>query len=105
MGNLMGMRGTCHSAQEALRMLAVAVLVEQRGCDDAAAMFDVTLKAVRNWWAKWPMGGWEALVARPCRLWVGGHQVFAGPQQEAVQVRQSPEVQPPATLGSPPPDP
>ena len=40
------------SAQEALRMRAVAALVEGRDCEDVAAMFRVSLKVVDTWWTK-----------------------------------------------------
>ncbi|WUX65350.1 hypothetical protein OG522_37485 (plasmid) [Streptomyces sp. NBC_01431] len=38
-------------------------------------MFQVSLKAVDNWWAKWLAGGREALVAQPRGRRVGEHQV------------------------------
>jgi hypothetical protein len=41
------------SAQEALRVRAVAALVAGRDREDVAALFKVSLKAVGNWWAKW----------------------------------------------------
>ncbi|MDX3707705.1 helix-turn-helix domain-containing protein [Streptomyces europaeiscabiei] len=53
------------SAQEALRLRAVAALVEGRDREDVAAVFKVSLKAVDGWWAKWQDGGREALRARP----------------------------------------
>ncbi|MGS2590057.1 hypothetical protein [Streptomyces hebeiensis] len=40
------------SAQEALRLRAVAALVAGRTREDVAAVFQVSLKAVDNWWAK-----------------------------------------------------
>ncbi|MER7694792.1 helix-turn-helix domain-containing protein, partial [Streptomyces sp. NPDC097610] len=49
------------SAQEALRLRAVAALVEGRDREDVAAVFKVSLKAVDGWWAKWQAGGREAL--------------------------------------------
>ncbi|MGW0825281.1 helix-turn-helix domain-containing protein [Streptomyces sp. NPDC002845] len=33
--------------------------------EDVATVFQVSLKAVDNWWAKWLAGGLEALVASP----------------------------------------
>ncbi|MFD9478806.1 helix-turn-helix domain-containing protein [Streptomyces nojiriensis] len=53
------------SAQEALRLRAVAALVERRDREDVAAVFKVSLKAVDGWGAKWQAGGCEALTARP----------------------------------------
>ncbi|WP_405576305.1 hypothetical protein [Streptomyces sp. NBC_01092] len=41
------------SAQEALRLRAVAALVAGRTREDVAVVFQVSLKAVDNWWAKW----------------------------------------------------
>ena len=37
-----------------------------------AAVFQVSLKAVDNWWARWPADGREALVARPRDLGPAG---------------------------------
>jgi hypothetical protein len=45
------------SAQEALRLRAVAALAAGRTREDVAAVFQVSLKAVDNWWAKWLAGG------------------------------------------------
>jgi hypothetical protein len=45
------------SAQEALRLWAVAALVAGRDREDVAAVFGVSLKAVDKWWAKWQVGG------------------------------------------------
>ncbi|MGW2705009.1 helix-turn-helix domain-containing protein [Streptomyces sp. NPDC001340] len=53
------------SAQEALRLRAVAALVAGRTREDVAVVFQVSLKGVDNWWAQWLAGGREALVARP----------------------------------------
>jgi transposase len=44
------------SAQEALRLRAVAALVAGRDRKDVAAIFGVSLKAVDGWWAKWQSG-------------------------------------------------
>uniref|UniRef100_UPI003FD7C800 helix-turn-helix domain-containing protein n=1 Tax=Streptomyces luteireticuli TaxID=173858 RepID=UPI003FD7C800 len=52
------------SAQEALRLRAVAALVEGRTREDVAAVFKVSLKAVDGWWARWLSGGREAPTAR-----------------------------------------
>ncbi|WP_443074820.1 helix-turn-helix domain-containing protein [Streptomyces sp. NBC_01431] len=41
--------------------------------EDVAAVFQVSLKAVDNWWAKWLAGGREALVAQPRGRRVGEH--------------------------------
>ncbi|MDF3292589.1 IS630 family transposase [Streptomyces silvisoli] len=73
------------SAQEALRLRAVAALVEGRDREDVAAVFRVSLKAVDGWWAKWQAGGREALTARPRGRRVGEHQVLSGGGQAAVQ--------------------
>ncbi|MFF3934246.1 helix-turn-helix domain-containing protein [Streptomyces hirsutus] len=53
------------SAQEALRLRAVAALVAGRDREDVAAVFGVSLKAVDGWWARWQAGGREALVMQP----------------------------------------
>ncbi|MGW2370747.1 IS630 family transposase [Streptomyces sp. NPDC001667] len=73
------------SAQEALRMRAVAALVEGHRREDAAAMFKVSLKAVDGWWAKWLSGGREALSARPRGKRVGEHQVLSESEQAALR--------------------
>ncbi|WP_409473352.1 IS630 family transposase [Streptomyces sp. HC307] len=73
------------SAQEALRLRAVAALVAGRDREDVAALFKVSLKAVDNWWAKWLAGGREALVARPRGRRVGEHQLLGEVEQQAVR--------------------
>ncbi|MFJ8051405.1 IS630 family transposase [Streptomyces luteogriseus] len=73
------------SAQEALRLRAVAALVAGRTREDVAAVFQVSLKAVDNWWAKWLAGGREALVAQPRGRRVGEHQVLDAVEQQAVR--------------------
>ncbi|MFJ9847718.1 IS630 family transposase [Kitasatospora sp. NPDC101155] len=73
------------SAQEALRLRAVAALVEGRDREDVAAMFKVSLKAVDGWWAKWLGGGRDALVARPRGRQVGEHQALSEAEQAAVR--------------------
>jgi transposase len=73
------------SAQEALRLRAVAALVEGRDREDVAAMFKVSLKAVDGWWAKWQAGGREALVCRPRGRRVGEHQLLSEAEQAAVR--------------------
>ncbi|MGW1412091.1 helix-turn-helix domain-containing protein [Streptomyces sp. NPDC002403] len=52
------------SAQEALRLRAVAALVAGWDREDVVAVFGVSLKAVDTWWAKWGAGGWDALAMR-----------------------------------------
>ncbi|MFJ3505520.1 helix-turn-helix domain-containing protein [Streptomyces sp. NPDC090135] len=73
------------SAQEALRLRAVAVLVAGRDREDVAAVFGVSLKVVDQWWAKWQAGGREALVMRPRGKPVGVHQVLGEAEQAAVR--------------------
>ncbi|WP_455583821.1 IS630 family transposase [Kitasatospora cineracea] len=73
------------SAQEALRLRAVAALVEGRDREDVAAMFKVSLKAVDGWWAKWLAGGREALIGRPRGRRIGEHQVLSEAEQAAVR--------------------
>ncbi|MFG2629902.1 transposase [Streptomyces sp. NPDC048473] len=73
------------SAQEALRLRAVAALVAGRDLEDVAAVFGVSLKAVDKWWAKWQVGGREALVMQPRGKPVGAHQVLGEAEQAAVR--------------------
>ncbi|TRO55299.1 helix-turn-helix domain-containing protein [Streptomyces sp. IB201691-2A2] len=73
------------SAQEAFRLGAVAAVVAGRTREDVASVFQVSLKAVDNWWAKWLAGGREALVAQPCGRRVGEHQVLDAVGQRAVR--------------------
>jgi transposase len=73
------------SAQEALRLRAVAALVAGRTREDVAAVFQVSLKAVDNWWTKWLAGGREALVAQPRGRRVGEHQVLDAVEQQAIR--------------------
>ncbi|WP_233436195.1 helix-turn-helix domain-containing protein [Streptomyces anulatus] len=73
------------SAQEALRLRAVAALVAGRDREDVAAVFGVSLKAVDMWWAKWQAGGREALLMRPRGKPVGVHQVLGEAEQAAVR--------------------
>ncbi len=73
------------SAQEALRLRAVAALVAGRDREDVAAVFGVSLKAVDGWWVKWLAGGREALVMRPRGKPVGVHQVLGEAEQGAVR--------------------
>lgn len=73
------------SAQEALRLRAVAALVAGRDREDVAAVFGVSLKAVDTWWAKWQASGREALVMRPRGKPVGVHQVLGEAEQAAVR--------------------
>jgi transposase len=73
------------SAQETLRMRAVAALVAGRAPEDVAVVFQVSRKAVDNWWARWPAGGRGALVAQARGRRVGEHQVLSGAVQAAVR--------------------
>lgn len=73
------------SAQEALRLRAVAALVTGRDRGDVAAVFGVSLKAVDGWWAKWLAGGRDALAMRPRGKPVGVHQVLGEAEQAAVR--------------------
>ncbi|WP_455711823.1 helix-turn-helix domain-containing protein [Streptomyces avermitilis] len=73
------------SAQEALRLRAVAALVEGRDREEVAAVFRVSLKAVDGWWVKWRAGGREALTARPRGKRVGEHQVLSEAEQAALR--------------------
>ncbi|MHB9856730.1 winged helix-turn-helix domain-containing protein [Streptomyces sp. YIM S03343] len=73
------------SAQEALRLRAVAALVAGRDREDVAAVFGVSLKAVDGWWAKWQAGGREALVMRPRGKPVGVHQMLDEAEQAAAR--------------------
>ncbi|MFE2498999.1 helix-turn-helix domain-containing protein [Streptomyces scopuliridis] len=70
------------SAQEALRLRAVAA---GRTREDVAAVFQVSLRAVDNWWAKWLTGGRGALVAQPRGRRVGEHQVLDTVEQQAIR--------------------
>jgi hypothetical protein len=47
--------------------------------------FQVSLKAVDNWWAKWPAGGREVLVAQPRGRRIGEHQLLGEAEQQAVR--------------------
>ncbi|WP_405466877.1 helix-turn-helix domain-containing protein [Streptomyces griseoaurantiacus] len=73
------------SAQEALRVRAVAALVAGQDREDVAAVFGLSLKAVDICWAKWQAGGREALVMRPRGKPVGVHQVLRESEQVAVR--------------------
>lgn len=73
------------SAREALRLRAVAALVAGRTRKDVAVVFQVSLKAVDNWWAKWLAGGREALVAQQCGRRVGKHQLLDAVEQQTVR--------------------
>ncbi|MEU9639240.1 transposase [Streptomyces tendae] len=98
MSELMGdARQLSPAAQEALRLRAVAALVEGRNREDVAAVFKVSLKAVEGWWAKCQAGGCEALTARPRGRRVGEHQVLSEVEQAAV--RQAPLDHLPCDLG------
>ncbi|WP_256097009.1 helix-turn-helix domain-containing protein [Streptomyces agglomeratus] len=83
MSDLVGdARNLSPSAQEALRLRAVAALAEGRDREDVAAVFRVSLKAVDGWWAKWQAGGRDALVARPRGKRVGEHQVLSEAERQ-----------------------
>ncbi|GAA3060888.1 hypothetical protein GCM10020254_00870 [Streptomyces goshikiensis] len=73
------------TAQEALRLRAVAALVEGRDRAEVAAVFKVSLKALDGWWAKWLAGGRDALTARPRGKRVGEHQVLSEAEQAALR--------------------
>ncbi|GHH82154.1 hypothetical protein GCM10017771_05580 [Streptomyces capitiformicae] len=60
-------------------------MVAGRTREDVAVVFQVSLKAVDNWWAKWLAGGREALVARPRGRRVGEHQVLDAVEQQAIR--------------------
>ncbi|KPI00649.1 Winged helix-turn helix domain containing protein [Actinobacteria bacterium OK074] len=66
-------------------MRAVAALAAGRDREDVAAVFQVSLKAVDKWWAKWLAGGREALVTQPRGRRVGEHQVLNEVEQQAVR--------------------
>jgi transposase len=78
-------------------MRAVASLVAGRDREDVAAVFQVSLKAVDNWWARWLTGGREALVAQPHGRRPGEHQVLDTIEQQAI--RQAVLDQRPCDLG------
>lgn len=63
----------------------VAALVEGPDHEDVAMVFKVSLKAVDGWWAKWQVGGREALTARTRGRCVGEHQVLSDVEQAAVR--------------------
>ncbi|MFH8755947.1 transposase [Streptomyces atroolivaceus] len=86
MSDLVGdARYLSRSAQEALRLRAVAALVAGRDREDVATVFGGSLKAVDRWWAKWQVGGRDALVMRPRGKPVGVHQVLGEDEQAAVR--------------------
>ncbi|GAA3122353.1 hypothetical protein GCM10010449_50280 [Streptomyces rectiviolaceus] len=75
--NLVGdARHLSPSAQEALRLRAVAALAAGRDREDVAELLRVLLEAVDVWWAKWLAGCREALVMRPRGKPDGVHQVL-----------------------------
>jgi transposase len=85
-GELVGdARQLSPQAQEALRLRAVAALVSGRDREDVAAMFQVSLKAVDGWWAKWLAGGRQALLAQPRGRRPGEHQVLDTAEQQAIR--------------------
>ncbi len=48
-------------------------------------MFQVPLKAVDNWWAKWLAGGCKALAAQPRGRRPGEHQTLDAVEQQAIR--------------------
>ncbi|WP_181801471.1 hypothetical protein [Streptomyces shenzhenensis] len=48
-------------------------------------MFQVSLKAVDKWWAKWPAFGREVLVAPPRGRRVGEHLLLGEAEQQAIR--------------------
>lgn len=60
-------------------------MVAGRIREDVAVVFQVSLKAVDNWWGKWLAGGREALVGRPRGRRVGEHQVLDAVEQQAIR--------------------
>ncbi|MEU9015963.1 IS630 family transposase [Streptomyces sp. NPDC048479] len=66
-------------------MRAVAAMAAGRDREDVAAMFQVSLKAVDGWWAKWLEGGRQALVCRPRGRRPGEHQVLDEAEQQAIR--------------------
>ncbi|MEW2079157.1 helix-turn-helix domain-containing protein [Streptomyces sp. NPDC012403] len=56
------------------QLWAVAALASGQTREDVAEVFQVSLKSVDNWWAKWVADGREALVAKPRGRRVGEHQ-------------------------------
>ncbi|MFI6210302.1 hypothetical protein ACIBAI_28720 [Streptomyces sp. NPDC051041] len=53
--------------------------------EDDAAEFRGSLEAVGNWWAKWPAGGCEALVAQPRGRRPGEHQPLDAVERQAIR--------------------
>ncbi|WP_309060062.1 helix-turn-helix domain-containing protein [Streptomyces sp.] len=63
----------------------MAALVAGRTREDVAAVFQVPLKAVDNWWAKWLAGGCKALAAQPRGRRPGEHQTLDAVEQQAIR--------------------
>ncbi|MFD3377424.1 MULTISPECIES: helix-turn-helix domain-containing protein [unclassified Streptomyces] len=63
----------------------MAALVAGRAREDVAEVFQISLKAVDDWWAKWLACGRQALAARPRGRRVGVHQVLDAVEQQAIQ--------------------
>jgi transposase len=66
-------------------MRAVAALVAGQDREDVAAVFQVSLKAVDKWWAKWLAGGRGALAAQPRGRRADEHQLLSEVEQQAVR--------------------
>ncbi|MFF7365759.1 helix-turn-helix domain-containing protein [Streptomyces sp. NPDC008125] len=67
--------------QEAVRLLAVSALVEDRARVEVAALFRVSVRAVDNWWTRRQDGGRDALPFRPRGRRAGEHQVLSETEQ------------------------
>lgn len=78
-------RNLSPSAQEALRMRAVAALTEGHCREDIAAMLQVSPKTVDGWRAKWLSGGRETLIARPRGRRTGEHQLLSAAEQQTLR--------------------
>lgn len=93
MSDLVGdVRHLSPSAQEALRLRAVAALLAGQDREDVAAVFAVSLKTVDGWWAKWQAGGrkgWSCIHAASrsgCTRYSGrqtGRRAAGGPRSPA----------------------
>ncbi|MFE1383468.1 helix-turn-helix domain-containing protein [Streptomyces sp. NPDC058740] len=62
-----------------------SALLEGRDRVEAAALFEVSVRAVDNWWARWQAGGRGALLSRPRGPRTGEHQVLSEAEQAAVR--------------------
>ena len=66
-------------------MLAVSALLEGRDRVEVAALFQVSVRAVDNWWARWQAGGRDAPLSRPRGRRAGEHQVLSEAEQAVVR--------------------